>query len=101
MLVVESAQDLGSADRRRHVVMADSVGEHILDDVWADDPPEAVESDWINSMDNFAAALRTGAPLACDGREGRRSRAILDAMYESAYKHDGAWLEVQTELTLA
>lgn len=69
-----------------------------LDDAWGDRAPEAAESEWLNTVDNFAAALRTGAPLVCDGREGRRSQAILHAMYHSAYEADGGWVDVEPEL---
>jgi len=68
------------------------------DGAWDDRAPETVESEWLNDVDNFAAALRTGAPLVCDGRDGRRSQAILHAMYLSAYDHDGGWVDVEPEL---
>jgi len=68
-----------------------------LDGVWVDKPPEVVESPWLNAADNFAAAIRTGAPLVCSGRDGRRTQAILDAMYRSAYADEG-WVEVQAEV---
>lgn len=48
---------------------------------------------WANSAQNFAAAIREGAPLICDGRDGRRSRLVLDTMYESA-RQDGVWVDV-------
>lgn len=35
-------------------------------------------------LENFVAAIRTGAPLVCDGRDGRRSLALVEAMYQSA-----------------
>ena len=69
-----------------------------VDNAWSEQAPEHVESEWLNSPDNFAAALRTGAPLVCDGRDGRRSQAILHAMYLSAYEHDGGWVDVEPEL---
>jgi hypothetical protein len=49
-------------------------------------------------MDNFAAALREGADLASSGRDGRRTQAILDAMYRSAYEAGGDWVDVEPEL---
>ena len=52
------------------------------------------EPEWFNSMDNFAAALRDGVPLTATGKDGRVSRAILDAMYESALELDGGWVKV-------
>ncbi len=69
-----------------------------LDSAWGDRAPETVESEWLNVVDNFAAALREGAPLVCDGRDGRRSQAILHAMYQSACEADGGWVEVKPEL---
>ena len=35
-------------------------------------------------LEDFIEAIRTGRPPACDGREGRRSVAVVDALYESA-----------------
>ncbi len=69
-----------------------------LDGAWTPDPPRGVESEWLNAADNFAAALRAGAELVCDGRDGRRTQAILDGMYRSAYEAEGAWVEVNPEL---
>ena len=68
------------------------------DGAWSENAPEVVESPWLNSMDNFAAAIRTGAALTCSGRDGRRSRAVLDAMYKSAYEKDGGWVGVRADL---
>jgi predicted dehydrogenase len=70
-----------------------------LDGAWGDKAPETVESEWLNCVDNFAAALRSGAPLVCDGRDGRRSQAILHAMYVSAYDNDGSWVDVEPEFS--
>ena len=53
---------------------------------------QALAVAWVG--ENLAAAIRTGAELICDGRDGRRSRLVLDRMYESATK-DGAWVEVE------
>jgi len=64
------------------------------DNEWRPDPPVKVESEWLNAADNMAAAIRTGADLVCTGRDGRRSRAVLDAMYRSAYDNAGGWVEV-------
>ena len=63
---------------------------------WTTKPPVEAEKPWLNSMDNLAAAIRTGAPLVCSGRDGRRSRAVLDAMYRSA-DNRGAWTTVRVE----
>ena len=69
-----------------------------LDGAWRTDPPEVVEPEWLNSMDNLAAAIREGEPLVCDGREGRRTQAVLDAMYRSACDAGGDWADVKPEL---
>jgi hypothetical protein len=47
-------------------------------------------------MDNLAAAIRTGAPLVCSGRDGRRSRIVLDAMYASS-ADGGQWRKVDSD----
>lgn len=65
-----------------------------LDGAWTDVAPHPVESLWINAADNIAAAIRTGAELVCDGRAGRTSRVVLDAMYHSAYDKRGDWVDV-------
>lgn len=65
-----------------------------LNDVWKDQAPEIVQPEWLNAADNMAAAIRTGAPLACSGSCGRRTQSILDAMYRSAYECDGGWTDV-------
>lgn len=69
-----------------------------LDGAWNDSGPETVESEWMNMADNMAAAIRTGAELVCDGRDGRRTQSILEAMYRSAYEANGDWVEVCPEL---
>ncbi|MHC4247730.1 MAG: Gfo/Idh/MocA family oxidoreductase [Planctomycetota bacterium] len=65
---------------------------------WTDAPPESVEPEWQSAADNFAAALRTGAKLVCDGRDGRRTQSILEAMYVSAYDRSGGWVDVEPEV---
>jgi predicted dehydrogenase len=65
---------------------------------WTDEPPERVEPEWLSAADNFAAALRTGAKLVCDGRDGRRTQSILEAMYTSAYDRSGDWVDVEPEV---
>jgi predicted dehydrogenase len=62
--------------------------------VWEEVLPEPEMLPWTNMAQNLAAAICTGADLVCDGRDGRRSRLVLDRMYESAAK-DGAWVDVQ------
>jgi UDP-N-acetyl-2-amino-2-deoxyglucuronate dehydrogenase len=68
-----------------------------LNKEWSQESPEAIQPEWLNAADNMAAAIRTGAALTCDGRDGRRSQAILDAMYRSAYS-GGDWVDVKPEL---
>ncbi len=63
-----------------------------LNKKWSEQPPVTVESPWLNAADNMAAAIRSGAALVCDGRAGRQSRAVLDAMYESALRRNGDWV---------
>lgn len=46
-------------------------------------PPE-VESPFPNVVANILAAINEGAPLLCDGWEGRRSLELLTAIYRSA-----------------
>jgi len=69
-----------------------------LNGAWADAAPETIESEWMNMADNMAAAIRTGAELVCDGRDGRRTQSILEAMYRSAYDASGDWVDVCPEL---
>lgn len=68
-----------------------------VDGAWSDKAPETVKSPWLNAADNFADAIRTGAPLVCSGRDGRRTQSILDAMYRSAYGSRD-WVDVKPEL---
>jgi predicted dehydrogenase len=68
-----------------------------LDGAWQDRAPLTAEPAWLNAADNFAAAVRTGAPLTCSGRDGRRTQSILDAMYRSAYEAGGGWVDVASE----
>jgi predicted dehydrogenase len=68
-----------------------------LDGAWQDRAPLTAEPAWLNAADNFAAAVRTGAPLTCSGQDGRRTQSILDAMYRSAYEAGGGWVDVAGE----
>jgi UDP-N-acetyl-2-amino-2-deoxyglucuronate dehydrogenase len=68
------------------------------DGAWGTEAPQVIEPQWLNAADNFAAAVRSGAPLTCPGRDGRRTQTILDAMYRSAYEAGGGWVEVGPEL---
>lgn len=65
---------------------------------WGDSAPVAPALEWINATDNFAAAVRGQAEYLCPGRDARRSQAILDALYRSAYENGGGWVSVQPEL---
>jgi len=69
-----------------------------IEGAWSDRAPLVVELEWISAVDNFAAAVRSGAALTCPGRDGRRTQSILHAMYRSAYDADGRWMEVHSEL---
>lgn len=69
-----------------------------VDGKWSGTAPRAGQGEWLNTADNVAAALRQGAPLVCDGREGRRTQSVLDAMYRSAYAADGGWVDVAADL---
>lgn len=42
----------------------------------------------IKQVANFIDAVRTGAPLICDGFEGRRSLALIEALYQSARRKE-------------
>jgi UDP-N-acetyl-2-amino-2-deoxyglucuronate dehydrogenase len=35
-------------------------------------------------IEDFIRAIATGSPPACDGREGRHSVALIEAVYQSA-----------------
>ena len=70
---------------------------YFLDGAWSDQAPETGDLEYVTAADNIAAALRTGAPLVCDGRDARRTQAILDAMYRSACGNRD-WVEVEAEL---
>jgi predicted dehydrogenase/sugar phosphate isomerase/epimerase len=55
------------------------------DGTWSEQAPlPPAGPDWINTPDNMAAALRSGAPLVCDGLAGQASRRVLEACYASA-----------------
>lgn len=71
-----------------------AVDKWYLNGAWTETAPEPVELKWLNAADNIAAAIRTGAELVCSGREGRKSRAVLDAMYRSAYDKGGDWVGI-------
>ena len=60
---------------------------------WTEDPSEPEMPGWASVAQNLAASIRVGARQVCDGRDGRRSRLVLDRMYESAAR-DGNWVSV-------
>jgi len=64
-----------------------------IDGQWQNRPPKAPAAGYANTAQNLAAAIRTGEPLVCDGQQGRISRFVLDAMYESA-QGSGAWVNI-------
>ncbi len=66
-----------------------------INNAWQDNPPKVVNSEWMNAVDNFSAAVRQGSPLSCDSRGGWRTQSVLDAMYRSAY-NEGVWTERKT-----
>ena len=59
---------------------------------WSDQAPEQGQCEFLNSMDNFAAHLRDDAPLLATAADGRRTTAIIAAMYESADARQGDWV---------
>ena len=63
-------------------------------DTWTDTCPVEVKQPWRQGSDNFANSVRTGAPLDINGESSRKSRVVLDAIYESA-RNGGAWTEVK------
>ncbi len=42
-------------------------------------------------IENFLHAIANNAPLACDGTEGRRSLALVEAIYRAAQQPDRAF----------
>jgi predicted dehydrogenase/sugar phosphate isomerase/epimerase len=63
------------------------------DGIWEEKAPYPFKRRWRAGSDNFANSVRTGAPLSISGEVGRKSRAILDAVYRSA-KGSNDWVEV-------
>ena len=61
---------------------------------WTENTPYPYTREWQQGSDNFAYCLRTGEKLYVDNMAGRRSRYVLDMMYESA-KRDGAWVAIE------
>lgn len=61
---------------------------------WSDTAPFPQAERFRQGSDAFAYSLRTGEPLLMTGEEGRMSRVILDAIYDSARNHGGNWVTV-------
>jgi predicted dehydrogenase/sugar phosphate isomerase/epimerase len=66
-----------------------------FDGKWQASAPRRASRPWLNSMDNLAAAIRTGVPLVCSGEDGRRSQSVLDALYRSSAS-EGSWVKPAT-----
>ena len=65
---------------------------YFLNNSWTKSAPYPRECAWLNSMDNFASALRCGTPLLTTPQEGRNAVLLINAMYESAYEKNGEWV---------
>lgn len=68
------------------------VTRYFKDGSWIGDAPFPRECPWLNSMDNFAGALRRGDTLLTTAQEGRNAVRMVDVMYESAYGRNGGWV---------
>ncbi len=90
----------GEVTRFEHVPPAARTGS---DAFHADAAPEAVAGDLSaypepaglpeNIFQDVVSALRAGTDLQCDGREGRRTVALFEAVY--AASDGGAWIDVK------
>lgn len=63
---------------------------------WKADGEAVAPSSPASAADNMVKALREGQPLWCDGPEGRKSLAVIRAIYESALNDEklvsfGGW----------
>jgi len=47
----------------------------------------------IKQVANFIDAVRTGAPLVCDGIDGRRSLALIEALYLSSRRQEEVFVD--------
>jgi predicted dehydrogenase len=65
------------------------------DGEWTEEAPYPFKRRWRCASENFANSIRTGVPLSISGVAGRKSRLVLDALYESA-KSDGEWIEIKS-----
>lgn len=68
---------------------------YFLNNSWTKSAPYPRECAWLNSMDNFASALRCGTPLLTTPQEGRNAVLLINAMYESAYEKNGEWVALK------
>ncbi|MGI5899549.1 MAG: Gfo/Idh/MocA family oxidoreductase [Christensenellales bacterium] len=64
------------------------------DGTWHEKAPYPFVRRWRAGSDNFANSVRTGEHLSISGDVGRKSRLILDAIYDSA-RGDGDWVDVK------
>ena len=64
------------------------------DGVWTESAPHPFTRRWRAGSDNFANSVRTGDYLSISGEVGRKSRAILDAIYKSA-RGSCEWVDVE------
>ena len=60
-------------------------------DAWTDAAPYPRECGWLNSMDNFASAIRRHTQLLTTAEGGRNAVRLIQAMYDSA-DHGGKWV---------
>lgn len=67
---------------------------YFKENAWTETPPFPRECPWLNSMDSFASALRCGTPLLTTAEEGRDTVRVISAMYESAGRRNGGWVEL-------
>jgi len=51
----------------------------------------------IKQVANFIDAVRNGTPLVCDGFEGRRSLALIEALYQSARRKEEVFVDEMLE----
>lgn len=67
---------------------------YFKNNAWTGTVPYPRECAWLNSMDNFAAALRNGEKFLTTAQEGRNAVCMIEAMYESAYRRNGDWVKL-------
>jgi len=64
------------------------------DGVWTETPPYPFKRIWGSGSDKFANTVRTGAPMDITGETGRKSVAVLRAIYKSA-RGNSEWVDVE------